>query len=97
MIRCTFIPRFPRSPPDSVFFGPDTYRFAALIQRTIDTELAIARGRIVDVGCGAGAGGIVAARAARGPSTLILSDINPTALRHAEINATLAGVEASFR
>jgi methylase of polypeptide subunit release factors len=88
---------FPTLTPDSVFFGPDTYRFAALIQRTIDTEPVIARACIVDVGCGAGAGGIVAARAAGGLSTLIMTDINPAALRHAEINATLAGVEASFR
>lgn len=54
---------FPTLAPDAVFFGPDTYRFAALIRNTLAVEPALASGCIVDVGCGAGAGGIVAARA----------------------------------
>ena len=88
---------FPTLEPDAVFFGPDTYRFATLIKQTLAADPVIAGGCIVDVGCGAGAGGIVAERAASEPCSLIMTDINPTALRHAEINAELAGVAASFR
>jgi hypothetical protein len=40
----------------AVFFGPDTYRFPALIRKTLATEPALASGCIVDVGCGAGGG-----------------------------------------
>jgi SAM-dependent methyltransferase len=90
---------YPTADPDAVFFGPDTYRFAALIQRTLATPGGARVDRVVDVGCGAGAGGIVAVKALKEPvSHLILADINPAALRHARINAALAGMqEANFR
>ncbi len=44
---------FPTNQSDAVFFGPDTYRFAA-----VDTYLAGGRTvrRAVDIGCGAGPG-----------------------------------------
>lgn len=88
---------FPTREPDAVFFGPDTYRFAALIKQALATDPSLAGGCIVDVGCGTGAGGLVAETAASMASSLIMTDINPTALRYAEINAALAGVAASFR
>lgn len=88
---------FPTLEPDAVFFGPDTYRFATLIKQALAADPGPAGGCIVDVGCGAGAGGIVAKGAAATASSLIMTDINSTALRHAAINATLAGVAASFR
>jgi release factor glutamine methyltransferase len=82
---------FPTAGADAVFFGPDTYRFAA----AITAQLAQRRGplrRAVDIGCGSGAGGILIARAA--PSArIVLGDINPAALRMARINATLAGLD----
>ncbi len=90
---------YPTADSDAVFFGPDTYRFAALIQRTLATSGGAPVGCVVDVGCGAGAGGIVAVKALKDPaSQLILADINPAALRYARVNAALAGTTtASFR
>ena len=88
---------FPTLDPDAVFFGPDTYRFASLIRNTLATQPAVRAARILDVGCGSGAGGIVALGASFEPIKLILTDVNPKALLYAEVNATLAGVEASFR
>ncbi|MEP6943087.1 MAG: class I SAM-dependent methyltransferase [Betaproteobacteria bacterium] len=87
---------FPTTAADAVFFGPDTYRFASLISATLGSHSATSRRCVVDVGCGSGAGGIVAARAGGMPGRLILADINPTALRHARVNAALAGIGAEF-
>lgn len=90
---------YPTTDPQAVFFGPDTYRFAALIERTLALTRDIRIGSIIDVGCGAGAGGIVAAKALEKQSPqLILADINSRALCYARINAALAGTpRASFR
>jgi methylase of polypeptide subunit release factors len=75
---------FPTSEADAVFFGPDTYRFCALLGRW-----APATGRALDLGCGSGAGGICIADRAR---ELVLSDINPRALALAKVNVGLAAV-----
>ena len=139
---------YPTLAPDSVFFGPDTYRFAALIARVLTSprpdaghaaaDLAgpganPARGSgrargpapsgkpahftlntaasaastagpprapapptraVVDIGCGTGAGGILAAALLGRPPglRLVLADINPQALRFARVNAALAGL-----
>ncbi|MEO7641783.1 MAG: class I SAM-dependent methyltransferase, partial [Ramlibacter sp.] len=84
---------YPTTQADAVFFGPDTMRFAALIQAQLRECALPAAARILDVGCGAGPGGIVAARAAMsGAPHLVLADINFSALAHARANATLAGV-----
>lgn len=82
---------YPTRDADAVFFGPDTYRFAATIERTLATARVGGQGSIVDLGCGAGAGGIVAARVLQAAAErLVLADINPKALRFAHINASLA-------
>lgn len=79
---------FPTDGRDAVFFGPDTHRFATFLRHALPPS-----GRLVDVGCGSGAGGIVAA----GPATqLVLADINPRALSFARVNAALAHVTAEF-
>jgi SAM-dependent methyltransferase len=90
---------YPTVESDAVFFGPDTYRFAALIQQTLAASGDRRADCVVDVGCGGGAGGIVAAKALKHPpSQLILADINPVALRYARVNVALAGTaNASFR
>ena len=90
---------YPTTGASAVFFGPDTYRFAALIKRTLAERRSDGVTQIVDIGCGAGAGGIVAAKALGGSaSQCILTDINPAALEMARVNAALAGVSgASFR
>lgn len=83
---------YPTSERDAVFLGPDSYRFADLIA----AELAGCppTARIVDIGTGAGVGGIVAARSC--PQAIVtLTDINPAALRLARINAAHNRVEAT--
>jgi release factor glutamine methyltransferase len=49
--------------------------------------------RLVDVGCGSGAGGIAIADRT---DELVLADISDRALAYAEINASLAGVSAEL-
>jgi methylase of polypeptide subunit release factors len=86
---------FPTAQPDAVFFGPDTYRFVGLIEQVLQRQPLVAgAARILDMGCGAGPGGIVAARLAAASSPdLMLADINPAALQHARANATLAALQ----
>ena len=84
---------FPTEAAEAVFFGPDSYRFVTFII----TELALQpleRGaRILDLGCGAGPGGIEAAMASKAAMpALVLADINPSALNHARANAQLASL-----
>ena len=75
---------FPAAAADAVFFGPDSYRFASFLK----AELADAPGGglLVDLGAGAGVGGVVAARSAR-PAQVVLTDINPRALELCRVNA----------
>ena len=82
--------RWPANKTDAVFFGPDTYRFAAFVRSNIPPLGE--RDTIIDLGTGSGAGGIVAKRAAPHART-ILSDVNPVALRLAAVNAAAAGLE----
>lgn len=83
---------FPTVQPDAVFFGPDTYRFAALIERALGLRQQPFQ-HVVDIGCGTGAGGLVALSllAGRCAPQLTLADINPQALLYAQVNAALAG------
>lgn len=75
---------YPTSAVDAVFFGPDTYRFCTFVRRAAPSSR-----HVVDIGCGSGAGGLIAARAA-GAQRLVLSDINARALFYARINAALS-------
>ena len=92
---------FPTDTADTVFFGPDTYRFAALIERELARIPLPPGARVLDLGCGGGAGGLVAAGAAGGTGTavseLVLADINPRALAFAEVNAALAQSTAQMQ
>jgi methylase of polypeptide subunit release factors len=83
---------FPTVEEQSVFFGPDTYRFAEMIACELPTG---STGRVVDMGAGSGAGGIVAAKRMNG-ARVTLTDINPHALKLAAANAEHAGVEAEL-
>jgi release factor glutamine methyltransferase len=77
---------YPTVEEDAVFFGPDTYRFCGLLARALGPCR-----RLVDVGCGSGAGGLFAAGSA---SAVVLADVSPKALGFARVNAALAGVAA---
>lgn len=83
---------FPTDAEDSVFFGPDTYRFAAFVARHLPRSAA----NLVDMGAGTGAGGIAAARLAPSAS-ITLVDRNQAALEFAAINAAAAGVPVMLR
>lgn len=82
--------RFPTQANDAVFFGPDSYRFAQLVHAHLQQNFTAVH-RAVDIGCGAGVGAIVIARARREAEVLAL-DINPLALRLSAVNAALAEV-----
>jgi hypothetical protein len=81
---------YPTDRPDSVFLGPDSYRFVRFIASR--APRIIGARRIVDMGAGAGVGGIVAGGLAPG-AAVALVDANEEALRLARINAAAAGVE----
>ncbi|MCF5709707.1 methyltransferase [Pseudomonas syringae] len=82
---------YPTHDEDSVFFGPDTYRFAQSISRHLQSTSHPIK-RAVDIGCGTGAGGLLIAHARR-EAQVHAVDINPKALHFAQINADVAGLE----
>ena len=86
---------FPTQARDAVFFGPDTVRFFNLIREHLPVRQAQDKMRIADIGCGSGAGGIMAARLRKG-SEVTLTDVNPMALRYARVNAGVAGVQLNL-
>jgi methylase of polypeptide subunit release factors len=85
---------FPTNAADSVFFGPDTYRFVRALRHAMAHIPSGASFTVIDIGCGSGAGGISAAALLNGRAgaEIILSDINPKALRYSAINASLNGI-----
>jgi len=75
---------FPTLAQEAVFFGPDTYRYARWLRQHV-----VAAERVVDIGCGSGAGGLcLQDRVAH----ICLADINPQALRYARMNAEMLGI-----
>jgi 23S rRNA G2069 N7-methylase RlmK/C1962 C5-methylase RlmI len=81
---------YPTLDADSVFFGPDTVRFVDAIRRHLRARAEPPQ-RVVDIGCGAGPGGIVLAAEVPDADVMLL-DVNATALRFARINAVVNGV-----
>jgi methylase of polypeptide subunit release factors len=95
-IRCSsldeslfFHSAFPTHARDAVFFGPDSYRFVRALLHAVKHA-----GRVVDLGCGTGVGGIVLARSREIQEHLLLSDVNERALDLARVNVELNGVRA---
>jgi methylase of polypeptide subunit release factors len=80
---------FPTDDSDSVFFGPDSYRYVRFLRSELP-GLASPR-RLVDIGAGSGVGAIMAATTVPGLRATA-TDINPLALGFARINARHAGV-----
>jgi methylase of polypeptide subunit release factors len=91
---------YPTVESDAVFCGPDTLRFGSLVARELENDPDVTR--IVDVGCGAGAGGLLAGRwlercTGRAPH-IELVDVNSRALEMAQVNAaTFACANIMFR
>ena len=94
---------FPTIDQTAVFFGPDTYRFIRFVQSHLPTLIASANMetplRLLDIGCGSGAGGIVVAHTLRRAGLAVdatLNDINPLALDASARNAQHAGVRVNL-
>lgn len=96
---------FPTDELDAVFFGPDTYRFARFIKQSLkffqleSSVLQLQRPlRILDVGCGSGAGGVAVIRSLSSQHTyqLYLNDINPAALEYASASTQAADIPATI-
>lgn len=81
---------YPTISGDSVFFGPDTYRFATAVTAHVEARKTPIR-RAVDICCGAGPGAILIAKAVT-DAEVVMADINGAALRLAGVNAALADV-----
>jgi methylase of polypeptide subunit release factors len=86
---------FPTTQHDAVFFGPDSYRFAAFVRAELPGLGP--RRRAVDIGAGSGVGAVAAARSLGlgdgvepPPRTIVLTDINPAALELAQANLAAA-------
>ncbi|WP_426168691.1 methyltransferase [Sandarakinorhabdus sp. DWP1-3-1] len=84
---------YPTSAANSVFLGPDSYRYVDLIDRQLPH--CPAAGRYVDIGTGSGVAAIVTALA-RPAAEVFATDLNPAALDLAHINARHAGVDVTF-
>lgn len=82
---------YPTEATDAVFFGPDTYRFARMIEAHLREDGGQVR-RAVDIGCGSGAGALLIARSCPA-AEVIAVDINPSALHLTRVNAELAQLE----
>lgn len=79
----------------AVFFGPDTYRYAAALAHYFSTRNLVQQQlqvrRAADIGCGSGVGAIELAL--RLPQAEIVAvDINGAALQLTRVNAEVAGV-----
>ncbi len=81
---------YPTTAADAVFFGPDTYRFARATSYWLDRSHRQIH-RAVDIGCGAGPGAALIARACPA-ADVYAADINDAALAITRANAALNGV-----
>jgi methylase of polypeptide subunit release factors len=80
---------YPTEQQDSVFFGPDSYRFADFLKRELPRFNP--RTHIVDIGAGSGVGGIIASRLIE-DANISFTDINPLARDYVQANAIHARI-----
>ena len=82
---------YPTLDPDAVFFGPDTYRFARLVDSVLSASWPHAVRSVADIGCGSGAGAIGAIDCLDQTQLerVLLRDLNPRAMQFAATNAAL--------
>lgn len=84
---------FPTDGESSVFFGPDTNRFVRFVSSELERLGSAAPLRVVDVGCGSGAAGLVVGRRlGTRLASVTLTDVNEEALELAAVNGALAEV-----
>ena len=86
---------YPTEQENAVFFGPDTYRYVRFMQQALSAAPLGPRPRILDIGCGSGAGGLMVARQYP-DATLVLNDINPEALVCSRLSARGLGIPAQL-
>ena len=87
---------YPTVDEDAVFFGPDTYRFARLIRQSTWKDRPPGKLRIIDLGCGSGAGGLYAASLFPAHDVeIVLVDINQKALRYSRVNVAINDAPAA--
>lgn len=86
---------FPTIDKDAVFFGPDTYRFVNLLRTSLADLSGKQTLRVVDVGCGSGAGGLYTAKLLGTGVELTLADISHKALNYSAVNAAINGIAAA--
>jgi methylase of polypeptide subunit release factors len=82
---------FPTDAEDSVFFGPDTYRFAQAIRNQV-SKISPPPSRIVDVGSGTGAGALLLAGIYPN-ADVWAADVSERALTFVQANAVLADLD----
>ena len=80
---------YPTNTQDSVFFGPDSYRFADFLKRELPRFAP--RQHIVDIGAGSGVGGVIASRLIE-DANVSFTDINPKARNFVQANAIHARI-----
>jgi len=73
---------YPTLEPDAVTLGPDTYRYAAFLKRTLRET-----GSLLDLGCGSGAGGLAVRNHCK---RVVLADLNPLAMQFASANVAIS-------
>jgi methylase of polypeptide subunit release factors len=86
---------FPTTDKDAVFFGPDTYRFVKLLRTSLADLSGKEKLRVVDVGCGSGAGGLYTAKLLGTGVELTLADISRKALDYSAVNAAINEIAAN--
>lgn len=79
---------YPTDETDSIFFGPDTYRFIRALKNDIPNLLSSVC-RAIDIGCGAGPGAVTIATYFP-QAEVFAADINDAALHLTAVNAELA-------
>jgi methylase of polypeptide subunit release factors len=84
---------FPTDDEDSVFLGPDSYRFVDFLRAELVRQPGVRR--LVDIGAGAGVGAISASALLPG-ARITLTDVNSVALRYAQANARHAGLNVEL-
>lgn len=77
---------YPTDDTHAVFFGPDSYRFARFIAEELRRCPQRERSTLVDIGAAHGCPKV----------DIVMTDINPAALRLARVNVQAAGVAARF-